>query len=192
MTLNGHLNLDRINDAQAVFTIFFAIFWGFIGNVQPKWKAFHWPHIKNRKVVKRLVLSAFLLNFCPVIYFASAMHALSEFNAPWTFSGSVAISVAAIGGAFAIFSFYHFWIGIVEYFSGCFYDVTTCWNGIGRRVKCVVIEGPDGQKVPVGDSGLGNIVAGAIYFSVGLFILVFSSCLHPTALPDISYIVRLA
>jgi len=55
---------------QEVFMVFFAIFWGLIANVQPRWKAFQWPLMfKLGVVTRRVLLAFFVMDILPVVYF---------------------------------------------------------------------------------------------------------------------------
>jgi len=48
---------------QQVFMLFFAITWGALANVQPRWKAFQWPLLgRHRPATNRVVLSFLCLN----------------------------------------------------------------------------------------------------------------------------------
>src|SRR5438270_8581356 len=111
---------------QWIFVIFYAIFWGTVGNVQGRWKMFQWPLLHFPHVVARLVLSMLLLNVCPIVFFAIAFFLLrhTPTNAPshWTFVATLRQTVAGVIPAFAIFGFYRIWLGIVELFPARFYQ----------------------------------------------------------------------
>jgi hypothetical protein len=93
-----------------MFVIFYAIFWGTIGNVQGPWKMFQWPLLHLPHVLARLVLSMPLLNVCPIVFFAVAFFLLrnTPTDAPsqWTFLATLRQTVAGVIPAFAIFGFY--------------------------------------------------------------------------------------
>lgn len=114
-----------LNVPQQLFAIFFAIFWGTSSNAWPKWKPFHWTLVLySGRVRCRVVLSVFVLNVIPVLYFALILCMLSGkvsadvFSSFWSTCRVVAASIVP---AFAVFGFYRLWIGIVECRPSCFY-----------------------------------------------------------------------
>jgi hypothetical protein len=61
----------KADSLQNIFMVFFAILWGALATVQPRWRAFRWPLIfRVPKVGYRLALAILLLNVAPIIYFA--------------------------------------------------------------------------------------------------------------------------
>lgn len=104
---------------QAIFTIFFAIFWGISANAWPKWKAFNvTPALDERRVRWRIAWSVSMLNFAPAIFFAVVLLQLEHHTFDKLTGAAIA---AAIIPAFAIFGFYHLWIAGIEYRAECFY-----------------------------------------------------------------------
>lgn len=111
-----------MNSSQTVFALFFAIFWGASANVHPKWKPFQVPLIFSRwpfgrKVLSRVVLSMVLLNVLPLAYFSWRMLLLGDSCAAsdeWNTYAVVRLVIQAVVPAFAVFSFYHFWLSFVE------------------------------------------------------------------------------
>src|SRR3970040_2162923 len=66
-----------IEPLQQVFMLFYAIFWGAIANVQPRWKPFQWHLFFAVPQARRRAIAAFgLLNVLPLIFFAYGMWAL--------------------------------------------------------------------------------------------------------------------
>jgi len=105
-----------MNMTQSIFVVFFAIFWGAVFNVQGRWKMFQpilsFPHIRHR-----FLFSLLLLNVVPILFFA------------WTFfrlqaiPGETLLQISAgVLPAFAIFSFYRLWMGIVGLTPAYFYQ----------------------------------------------------------------------
>ncbi len=107
-----------MNEAQTVFTVFYAIFWGTVANAQPRWKAFNLPLIGLPRTRNRIVLSMLMLNVLPLVYYGMVLLALIYPNTDakdWTAGTVVAtVSFGAIP-ALAAFSFYRFWMGLVEW-----------------------------------------------------------------------------
>lgn len=119
-----------MNPVQGVFMLFFAIFWGAIANVQPRWKQFQWPLVwRGLKFVNhRVLLSVVLLNIVPMLFFGYVMHQLSfcpvekKTDATPSIGAAAAIVLCGVLPAFAVFGFYRMWLGIVELCPKCFYS----------------------------------------------------------------------
>jgi len=117
----------EIQPLQQVFMLFYAIFWGAIANVQPRWKPFQWhlffavPQARCRAVAALMVL-----NVLPLCFFAYGMWALYRSgpteSAP--LAGSLHYLIRGVLPAFAIFGFYRFWFAMVELNPDCFYAST--------------------------------------------------------------------
>jgi hypothetical protein len=105
---------QRVNDAQTLFALFFAILWGGILSVQGRWLAFH-PAVNYGHIARRWILSITVLNVGPVVYFAVAYLCLQ----PGT--DTFRLVVGAVLPAFAIFGFYRLWQSIVQAAPACFY-----------------------------------------------------------------------
>jgi hypothetical protein len=106
-------NLPQMNIAQTLFTVFFAVFWGTVANVQPKWKAFQWPLVGRVKPVKFRVLWAFLvLNVFELGYFGWALGKLGD--AKFACLSGLGLVWRGVIPAFAAFGFYRLWFGLVE------------------------------------------------------------------------------
>ena len=111
-----------LNDYQIVFMLFFAIFWGTIANVQPRWKAFQWPLFfkKAPYARNRVVLSFSILNILPLVLFGYIMYALS--GIPDDFQGSwIGFIFQSVVPAFGILGLYRLWLGIIECCPDTFY-----------------------------------------------------------------------
>lgn len=113
-----------MNETQTVFALFFAIFWGAVANVQPRWKAFQLPMVHFPRVRTRVLLSFLFLNLLPLVFFGYTLWMLqgpATSNMEWTVWKSAKLILRGVIPAFAIFGFYHLWIGIVERKSTVFY-----------------------------------------------------------------------
>ena len=103
---------------QNVFIVFFAIFWGAVANVQPRWKAFQWPLIfKMGEVFRRVALAVLVMNVLPVIYFAISLWVTHDRGPTTADSPGRIIAVVVFQGvlpAFGIFAIYRLWLGIIE------------------------------------------------------------------------------
>ena len=155
-----------MTDTQQIFTIFFAVYWGFISNVQPSWKAFHWPFFRERQARRRLYLSMVILNLLPVIFFVLGLLALANSPTHWTLAGAAQMMVFGVFPAFSAFAFYRLWLGIVELFPATYYPKNT--NGD------YVTEGIHGKPVPIGrNTGKANIVTALGYLGFSaIFLLI--------------------
>ncbi len=149
-----------MNERMQIFTIFFAILWGFIGNVQPRWKAFQLPFIfKVSQELCRLLLSMVLLNLVPIIYFGWALWLLRgpvtpwESWSPWTIVGLVFYGVLP---AFAALGFYRIWLGFIELRPYLFY----IHDKDNKKYR------PAGREEPVDlnpETGFQNLLGGVVY-----------------------------
>jgi uncharacterized membrane protein len=110
-----------LNFMQEVFTIFYAIAWGTVSNVQPRWGAFEYAAVRGPKgfnALLRIVLSWILLNFAAVFFFVWVLYLLN--GAPWQIelaplsTSKFWLTIAAIAPALAPFGLYKFWMGLVQ------------------------------------------------------------------------------
>lgn len=103
--------------AQNVFILFYAIFWGYVSEVQPKWKAHHWTLFSSEPKIRRRIWMALVLFVCvPTAFFAFAFAAFDTPND--CYLSSVVLPLLA---AQAPFGFYRIWIGIMESNPGQYY-----------------------------------------------------------------------
>lgn len=103
---------------QNVFIVFFAIFWGAVANVQPRWKAFQWPLIfKLKEVFWRVVLAVVIMNILPVLYFGVSLwvtHGRGPMDSDSVAQAITAVVLQGVLPAFGMFALYRMWLGIVE------------------------------------------------------------------------------
>jgi hypothetical protein len=124
----------QISAIQTVFMVFYAIFWGGIFGVLPRWKAFQFPLVcKFLPATCRVALSILVLNILPILFFGYVMVVLGfreqAHDVTWSreihdlFVGAPRLSpwlaslnyvISGVLPAFAIFGFYRIWLGIVE------------------------------------------------------------------------------
>jgi hypothetical protein len=166
----------RFGIHQQVFMLFFAIFWGAIANVQPRWKAFNYPLIfRLRHVFRRILVALVVLNVLPIVYFGFILWWTRESGPAPTDSAVMAILKVLIGGiipAFAIFGFYRLWLGIVELRPWLFYksDPTDLPSEC-QHVEPTYRHRVDARTTPVVDledhAGIGNLIAAVAYVVVG-------------------------
>lgn len=172
----------QIGFDQQVFMIFFAIFWGTVANVQPRWKAFQFPLMfKLPNVCCRVQLSILLLNLLPIVYFGYVLwftYGRGPTDTDTKFLVVAKVLIQGILPAFGMFGFYRMWLGIVELRPELFYKYTP--DKLPEKYRCVEPTyrlGPnkdttkDTITMPVvdlgEDTGKGNIVAASIYLIVG-------------------------
>jgi hypothetical protein len=166
---------------QIVFMLFFAIFWGAVANVQPRWKAFQFPLMFRRElrnVFLRVVLAILLLNLLPIVYFGYilwATHGRGPMSADSTFLSITKTLIQGILPAFGIFGLYRAWLGIVELRPSWFYkskpdDVPVKYRHVEPTYRLDYQEKrePSEPVVDLGtDAGKGNLFAAMIYLIVG-------------------------
>lgn len=124
------------NAAQTVFALFYAIMWGSLANVWPRWRAFDWTSINQERdrTIRRCILSLVLLNGFPIIFFIVVFLCLND----WKLQGSP-LSIGCklfviMLQPFVLFGFYWLWVSIVQRFTKSFYppDGLDRYPGIRR------------------------------------------------------------
>jgi len=117
------IGAKNMNDAQQIFAIFYAIFWGAVHSVLGRWKPFNFGLTFDKQVehvANRISFAKLILNILPVIYFVLILYIVGlkdnlctqQKNCLFEF-GTLILS--GIIPAFGIFGFYRLYIGVVEY-----------------------------------------------------------------------------
>jgi hypothetical protein len=115
-----------LNPCQQVFALFYAIMWGALANVWPRWRAFDWSLVvhKDQRAVPRCLLSVGMLNALPILFFVLVLLWLRE----WRLDGawwSIGMKLVAIMiQPFALVGFYWLWAAIIQRFRNRFYPLT--------------------------------------------------------------------
>lgn len=167
------------NGVQAIFLVFYAIFWGAIFSVQPRWKAFHWPLFFRapHQARYRTLISVLILNLVPILFFLFGMWALGKPSlvnpSGWLLSWEY---VRAVVAAFAIFGIFRIWLGIIELWPECFYAPIDKIPEKYRHVEPTFRR--DGERtmgafaVDLGiDTGCPNVLSGLIYLMISIGVL---------------------
>ncbi len=163
----------EIQPLQQVFMLFYAIFWGAIANVQPRWRPFQWhlffavPQARCRAVAALIVL-----NILPLCFFAYGMWALygrgPTESAP--LAGSIHYLIRGVVPAFAIFGLYRFWFAMVELNPDCFY--ASSLEALDERYWHVEptyrrkIEKRDTPTVDLAGHGWISFLSGLLYVAI--------------------------
>jgi hypothetical protein len=101
------VDFSKLSVPQEIFTLFYAIAWGTAANSQPRWKAFAWgAFFQYPETRRRALLSIFILNALPLIYFILILWCLT--SGKWS-NGSPWTIMLSILPAFAPFGFYRMW-----------------------------------------------------------------------------------
>jgi hypothetical protein len=163
----------EVQALQAVFMLFYAIFWGAIANAQPRWKAFQWPLITLPRVRRRVIVALILLNLVPLIFFAYAMCSLHN-RGPTVatpFAGSLHYLIRGVVPAFAVFGMYRLWLAAVELYPDGFYESKE--QAIDEKYRHVEptyryrLDCRKGPVVDLGeDCGKMNMLFGLVYILV--------------------------
>jgi hypothetical protein len=104
--------LTTMNDAQTIFAVFYAIFWGSQFNVIPRWKPFNFGILFDKEikhVSRRISLALLIFNILPIIYFIIIFLLLNGLNICetqrkcWIYISTVLL--CSIIPAFGIFGF---------------------------------------------------------------------------------------
>ena len=141
-----------------VFMLFFAIIWGTVANVQPRWKAFQWPLLcRHRPATHRVILSVLLLNVAPLLLFAYVFWALRHHTASEP-EPILHLIIHGILPAFGVFGCYRLWLATVEAWPATFYSAK---GGVDAKYQHaeptyrteVVMRDPSKPELPVVDLG---------------------------------------
>jgi len=107
----------NLSVAQNVFTLFYAIFWGFVSEVSPRWKAFNWPvALKLKRTCRRTILSMLFFVTAPIAIFFCFFNLFR-----WETRDYFLSVVPALVAAHAPFGLYRLWIGVMESAKHSFY-----------------------------------------------------------------------
>jgi hypothetical protein len=125
------IEIKCMNTAQTVFTVFYAVAWGALANVWPRWRAFDWA-LRNEpgeKACQRGILSLTFLNILPFIFFSSGLLLLNN----WVLHGywiSIIIQIFLIAlQSLTLFGFYRIWVSIVQCCKNTFYPEKSFGKG---------------------------------------------------------------
>lgn len=168
---------------QDVFIVFFAIFWGLIANVQPRWKAFQWPLVFRLKVVfKRVLLAFFVMNILPVVYFGLTLWVIN--NHP--VAGLIGLVFQGVLPAFGMFGLYRLWLAIVEFKPSWFYmresnDIPEPYRHVEPTYRLSWNE-PKVNNLPIVDlaegAWFGNLLAALFYLALATLVPCMAVCLN--------------
>jgi hypothetical protein len=116
-----------------VFVVFYAIGWGMLANVLPRWKAFDTGRFcvadrqDRRWVQNRLVWSLLWLTLMPALYFAGWLVFFGPYPTwhltSWGFRSFALVFSAALAAWLPPFGFYRIWVSGVQRCAKCFYPL---------------------------------------------------------------------
>jgi|SRR5579863_590471 len=116
------MTIQSLNPLQEVFSLFYAITWGSLTNVWPRWKAFDWSSIPNEggMAVRRCLLSILMLNALPIAFFIVVFYLLGGWvlGGGWRMAAKLAVVLVQ---PFVLIGFYWLWCSIVQRFRASFY-----------------------------------------------------------------------
>lgn len=150
--------MSSMNDAQTIFTLFFAISWGIVSNVLPRWKPFHYAlFCVNHQPTCRLIASWVLLNIFPWTLFWWSLVWLSycpkmKPGGYWPTLSIVSHSI--LPGFFIPFGFYHLWLALMHASPTCFFFETDdkVPTGFGKFKVKIKVENKDDVEVEVDEA----------------------------------------
>ena len=117
------IEIKFLNAAQTLFALFYAITWGALTSVWPKWRAFDWALINEpgERACPRGILSLAFFNILPLIFFSGGLFFLNN----WVLQGgkiSIGIQIILIAlQSLTLFGFYRIWVSIVQCCTNTFY-----------------------------------------------------------------------
>lgn len=166
--------MPLMNIVQTIFVLFFAMFWGTVGNAWLRWRPFHWPFaLHHRRTLLRLATALCLLNLAPVVTAAYVLWLLAPVNqGPTTLLGWLAAVVSGVAPAFSIFGFSRAWAGVMEIAPTCFYFTRAELRGLGYSEGSWEAEiEPSIETLRLDKTlqwGRPDILVGALYVVLGL------------------------
>ncbi|MBC8870463.1 MAG: hypothetical protein H8E44_13660 [Planctomycetes bacterium] len=165
-----------MNDAQQIFMVFFAIFWGTVASVQGPWKQFNYSHICIPQTFRRILLSWAVLNFLPVAFVCWTVFSLRGNGPRLDTSTYCQASITVLNGilpAFAVFGFYRLWVAIVQLSGGKMFYRESEDTRSGARVSDKAEPTLDSLRDQLGFKakcryGLLNLLFAIWYFAIAL------------------------
>jgi hypothetical protein len=169
-----------MNEAQTVFLLFFAISWGIVSNVLPRWKPFHyamWWHEGFWQPTRRILAAFALLNLVPWLLFILILVWLRGdpfAKEDWTFANASLLMARAILPGMVPFGCYRLWMAMVQTWPSVFYATNQQQVPEDFRAK----EGsppsePDTESLRLRLPGArSNFWFGVVYVAFGLLALL--------------------
>ncbi len=160
---------DFLNSAQTIFALFYAIMWGTLANVWPRWRAFDWAakHDKKRAIY-RSTLSLIVLNLIPILFFIFVSLRLGY----WTFEKQSCSVIwwklfVIMSQPFVLIGLYKIWVATVQLFRKTFYPIM-----LSKSDKCSGIRPEELDP----KYAIGNYLTGVLYIILPLCMLYFTDC----------------
>lgn len=181
-----------MNDAQQIYAVFYAIFWGAVFNVLGRWKPFNFGLIFDKEVKhvsRRILLSLLILNIFPILYFASIFYILGFkgklCEQQWkSLSEVFEMVLSGVIPAFGIIGFYHLWLYFIERKPRKYYINSHLIPCKYKPYHNAAYEAEPGlEKLGIEPSNkhtkCKNLFAGLFYILLGFLIVLLSWSLNP-------------
>src|SRR5262245_11643443 len=119
-----------MNEAQTIFTIFFAISWGAMSNVLPRWKPFHFAMVGRKDCWRPTIRTGFafvMFNVVPWLLFSLVLYWLRgtpiQQSGPneWSLPMSFKLILRAIIPGLIPYGCYRLWLAAVHWCPKRFY-----------------------------------------------------------------------
>jgi hypothetical protein len=169
--------MNEAAEIKAIFSLFFAIFWGISANAHPRWKAFNWSYFHLKRVRRRLRRAIIIFNIIPIFYFSIVYWLLgkTDFSSSDNWLKIFDLILFGVFPAFSPFGFYRLWIGCMELSPDYFYKrAKGKINMNAPRNKVYFTEAPKVEIFINKETACKNILVGLIY------IIISVSALLPT------------
>lgn len=172
-----------MNEAQTIFTIFFAISWSAMSNVLPRWKPFHYAMFWRSdcwQPTRRTLFAFLMFNVLPWVLFAVVMYWLrgTPIKAEeWTLRGSFLLIVRAVLPGLIPFGCYRVWLAVIHWCPDCFYvkEPSNLPEAVKGQSDGAPYE-PTQENLGIKDYGsMGDFVFGLLYVLTCLFALIPSA-----------------
>lgn len=173
---------DMMNNSQTVFFVFLAIFWGLIGNVQPRWKPFQLPLFFDLRWARRRALFAIVIfNVLPLATLILVLYLLNESSdvqRSWRLIEFTAFVGRSVLPAFAVFGFYRLWLALIEIWPRYFYARNQ--KELPETIQQIK-KGRDATEPTldqlgikeISNNGGKNLLCAILYFAVAVSSLVY-------------------
>ena len=160
--------MEPLNTFQTIFSLFYAIMWGTLANVWPRWRAFDLTltAFPEERASQRWALSFLFLNAVPIAFFVLILFLLSGWTArlDWSTAGKMIIVLLQ---PFALTGFYWIWVSILQRYRRAFYPSELNER---RYPSLRLDEDLDPNRAP------RNLVFGLLYIGVPLAALGVVRC----------------
>ena len=162
-----------LNVYQTIFALFYAIMWGGLTNVWPRWRAFDWSLgavDPEERPIRRCLLAIAVLNLVPIIFFIIVLFVLHYWRFDeWRWLTGIKVFTVMLQ-PFALIGFYWIWVSVVQRWRRTFYPG---WLDRNDRYRNLSEEDLDRRRAST------SFCVGCFYVLIPVAVLGLVSLLAP-------------